>query len=157
MRDRRRQSGGAGILAASFAQGIRAHWNMDAHQISYHPGRIFGLGQRAIPEHVSAALAADPATRFGPWAYGPLAGSGHYSTLEVTDDGLTISYTITGWEVDGAGNETLAYSVTDNDGAGSSDTGTGRTLKVHDGTDWIERQVNTHDGSSWDPHLFPDA
>lgn len=128
----------------------------DAHQLSYHPGRLFGTGQRAIPEHVSAAMAADPATRFGPWAFGPLEGSGHYSTLDVTDDGTTVSYTVTGWAVDGAGVETQAYTVTDNSwgGGGTSGSGTGRTLKVHDGTAWVPRRVSTHDGA-WTPHLVP--
>lgn len=120
----------------------------DAHQVSWHRGRLFGAGQRPIPEHVSAAMYAGVATRFGPWTFGPVAGSGHYSTLDVTDDGTNVSYTVTGWQVDGSGVESMLYRTVDNNGG----SGAGASpLKTWNGSAWVRRPTRTHD-TAWSRH-----
>ena len=86
----------------------------DAHMVAIDDGTNTNFSEApgpGFPLLHSAALDRPGSTKGGPYSEGAIAGSGQYGMLEVADDGVTVSITLSALRWDGAELLTFTFDV----------------------------------------------
>jgi hypothetical protein len=92
----------------------------DAHMVALDDGThtdYSGSGGVGFPLLHAAALDRPGGVKGGPYSGGTFPGGGQFATMDVLDDGTSVSVTLTGWTWEGE--QLVRYEFTPGAGAGS--------------------------------------